>query len=239
MRAIVPAAGEGSRLGALARDRPKPLQEVAGRPILAHVLERLAAFPVEALVVVVGREGQRIIETFGDRWGGLAVHYVTQPEPLGLAHAVLMARPLLPDDFLLMHGDVIFEPGVDLDPVVRAFSPEDVAASLLVERVHPSRLRRGACRVGPEGRLLDAREYPDAAAREWGRVAAGFYACGPAVLDACERIAPSEGGEYELSDALGWLVARGHRVVTRELAGKRVNVNSPEDLSRAQGLKGR
>ncbi len=239
MRAVVLAAGEGTRLRPLTRERPKALLEVAGRPILAHAFERLLAFDPEALVVVIGWRGERIVERFGDRWRDRPVLYATQEEPLGLAHALLAAGPLLTEDFLAMHGDAVFGPEADLRPVLHRFREEPVAASILVERVPAGEARRGACRVDAAGWLREAAEYPDAAARGWGRVAAGFYAFRPAVLEACRAIEPSEAGERELPDALGWLLARGHRVAAADLAGTRVNVNTPADLEAAERLLAR
>ncbi len=236
MRAVILAAGEGTRLRPLTKDLPKALLEVAGRPILAHALDRLAALEPEAFVLVVGWRGERIRDRLGARWGDRPLIYATQQEPLGLAHALLTAAPHLDGDFLAMHGDAVYAPDADLSPVVRRFREEDVAGSILVERVPPGRVRRGACRVDAEGRLLDAAEYPDAAARDWGRVAAGFYAFRPVVLEACAAIEPSQAGEYELPEALSWLLGRGHRVVTTDLVGVRVNVNTSEDLHAAERL---
>lgn len=239
MRAVVLAAGEGTRLRPLTRDRPKALLEVAGRPILERCFERLAAFSPELLIVVVGWRGERIVERFGDSWRGLPLAYATQEEPRGLAHALLAAAPRLEGDFLAMHGDVIYAPEADLRPVVRRYREEAVAGSILVERVGPDRVRRGACRVDPDGYLRETAEYPGPATRRWGRVAAGFYAFGPAVLEACATISPSREGEYELPDALSRLLSEGYRVAATDLDAGRVNVNTPADLEAAERILSR
>ncbi|MDM7915794.1 MAG: sugar phosphate nucleotidyltransferase [Candidatus Eisenbacteria bacterium] len=88
--AIVPAAGVGTRLRPHTHTIPKALINVAGRPILAHILDGLIGEGVEKVIVVVGYRGDRIRDYVGRRYGS-AVEFVEQPEPLGLGHAVYLA----------------------------------------------------------------------------------------------------------------------------------------------------
>lgn len=233
MKAVVPAAGEGTRLRPLTEDRPKPLVEVAGEPLLAHVLRSLRPLEPEAAVVVVGRMGDRVVERFGDRFEGLELAYVRQERPEGLARAVLEAEPLVEDELVVMNGDNVYR--ADLRPVVERRRAEGLDAVLLVERVAPEEARQGVCLTDGEGRVERLVEYPTAEEREAGRVAAGFYAFGPAVFDACRRVGPSEEGEYELTDAVNLLLEEGS-VGSVPLEGRRVNVNTAEDLEAAERL---
>jgi dTDP-glucose pyrophosphorylase len=234
--AVVLAAGAGTRLRSLTGDRPKTLLEVDGRPILEHCFQRLRPFHPNRFLVVVGWGGSEVIRRFGSGWEDVPIEYVHQEERLGLAHALATASPRLSGPFLAMHGDVVFHPRVDLIPVVERFGGESVVASILTERVEPRRLRRGAVRVDDEGAVRALTEHPGENARTWGRVAAGFYAFAPAVLDACRSIQPSHRGEYELPDALALLLEEGRRILARDLEGERVNVNTPEDLARARAF---
>ncbi|WP_233255116.1 sugar phosphate nucleotidyltransferase [Halopenitus persicus] len=124
MQVVVPAAGRGSRLGALTADRPTGLVAVAGRPLLAHVVDRAIGAGADELVVVIGYEGTRIVDRFGDVYEGTPITYVHQRERRGLAHAVLQAAPHVSGSFLVVNGDNVF--AESLRPVVDALGRSGV-----------------------------------------------------------------------------------------------------------------
>ena len=88
MRAIIPAAGKGSRLKSQEEDLPKVLHRVCGKPLLEVVLSQVDFIPDEEIYIVVGFEKEKVIRAFGSRY-----HYVVQSEQLGTGHAVLMCEP--------------------------------------------------------------------------------------------------------------------------------------------------
>lgn len=235
MKAVVPAAGAGTRLEARAGDRPKALVEVAGEPLLAHTLRSLLHLePEEAILVVPGRHGP-IEEAFGDGFEGLPLRYAQQPRPSGLAHAVLAAEPYLRDDFLVVPGDNVHRS--DLRPAVERHRGRGLDALVLTEEVAPAEARQAVCLCAPDGSLLRVVEHPDDVQRRAGRIVAGVFVFSRLVLDACREVEPSEEGEYELTDAVNVLLDRGGRAVeAMPLEGRRVNVNTPEDLRRAERL---
>ena len=98
---VILAAGQGKRMKS---DLPKVLQPLAGRPILAHVLEAAKALDASAIHVVYGHGGERVRETLA----GEGVNWVLQSEQLGTGHAVAQAIPAIPDDHdvLILYGDV-------------------------------------------------------------------------------------------------------------------------------------
>ena len=100
------AGGLGTRLGERARDTPKPLLEVAGRPFLLHQLALLADHGAREVVVCVGYRGEQIVEVIGGERFGLRVRYSHDaPELDGTLGAVRRALPLLGDRFLVLYGD--------------------------------------------------------------------------------------------------------------------------------------
>lgn len=101
------AGGKGTRLGDLAREVPKPLVPVAGRPFLEHQIELLRSNGANALVLCVGHLGELIEAALGDGARlGVSISYAHDPPGLaGTAGAVRAALPLLGDEFLLMYGD--------------------------------------------------------------------------------------------------------------------------------------
>jgi glucose-1-phosphate thymidylyltransferase len=255
--AVIPAAGRGTRLRPLTDDRPKPLVEVAGEPLLAHALRALEPLAPGRVVVVTGHLGERIRGRFGDRWeggarrrgaegdgrrrsrpgngagAGFELTYVRQPNASGLAHALLAAEPKLRGDFAVLYGDNVV--CADLASPVERFRERGLDALVVTEEVPPERARQGVCLTAPDGTLARIVEHPTDDQRRAGRVVTGFSVFSPRVLDACRRVEPSEGGEYELTDAVNVLLDREDaRVEAVPLDGWRVNVNTPEDLERAE-----
>lgn len=229
MQAVVPAAGEGSRLRPLTADRPKALVEIGGRPLLAHGLEALLDCGVDGAVVVVGADAGAIRERFGHAFEGLPVTYVRQRRPRGVADAVLAAAPALDGDFCVLNGDNVHRS--NLAAAVEAHARSPAAATLLVESVDEAEARETGVLSFADGRVDGLVEKP--AEPPSTVVSAGFLAASPALLDACRLVTPSERGEYELTSALDLLCRAGHDVRTVELEGWRVNVNTPEDVATA------
>ena len=111
MKAIVLAAGEGTRLRPLTRARPKPMLPIANRPLLEHVLEAGREAGIDEFVFVVGYKRERIQNHFGDGddWG-VEIEYAHQRKQLGTGHAVLQAEQFVDGKFIALNGDRIVEP---------------------------------------------------------------------------------------------------------------------------------
>ena len=228
VKAVVPAAGEGTRLRPLTADRPKGLVEVAGRPLLTHVFEALAPLDPAELVVVVGYRGEQIREHYGDAFEGTPITYVRQAERRGLGHAVLQAAPHVDGDFVVMNGDNVCR--ANLGDLLARHRETGADATLLVERVPEERAASGGVLDVADGEVVGLVEKPaDPPSRLIPR---GVFALSPAVLRACRAVDPGHTGEMELTAAIDLLVRRGRRVETVELSGWCVNVNEPADRER-------
>lgn len=232
MQAVVPAAGRGSRLGDLTADRPKPLVEVAGKPLLAHVLDRLREFPehaVDEAVIVVGYRGERIVERFGDSYRGLPLAYAEQERPDGMADAVLAAESRVDGAFVVVDGDAVV--GADLDPVLAAHRDPDVDGTTLVRTVPPEAARsKAVCETDGEGNLLRIEKEPSDPP-DPSRIASAVHTFPPELFEACRAIDRSPRGEFELSDAMGRLVDGGATIRCVEADGPVYNVNTPAELA--------
>jgi len=232
MHAVVPAAGEGTRLRPLTEDRPKGLVPVAGRPLLAHVFDACLDAGAARLVVVVGYRGGAIREYVGATYRGAPVEYVEQRQRRGLGHAVGLAGPRLSGDALVVNGDNVV--GGSLAPLVARHDRADAAATLLVETVDPEAAREtGVCAFDGD-RLVGLVEKPDDPPST--TVLAGALVGTPALFDACRDVEPSARGEVELPRAVSALLDAGERVDLVRYAGDRVNVNEEADLARAADL---
>lgn len=229
MYGVVPAAGRGSRLRPLTDDRPKPLVEVGGRPLLSHVFETLSPH-VESIVVVVGYRGDEIRERFGDRHDGTPVTYVEQDEPAGLADAVRRAEPVVDGPVLQLNGDNVLRGNVA--EVVATHRDRNADATLLVDRVTPERAARGGVLEVEDGDVVELVEKPDDPPSRLATT--GCFAFSQRIFEACCAVDPSARGEYELVDAVRWLLRNGGAVETVQFDGWRVNVNEPADVERAE-----
>jgi dTDP-glucose pyrophosphorylase len=227
MQALVPAAGEGTRLRPLTADRPKGLVEVAGRPLLAHVFETLAGLPIDEIVVVIGYEGAMIREHFGDSFDDLALTYVEQPERRGLAHAVDVAAPRLEGDFLLHNGDNVAH--ANLAELVARHGEADAIGTALVESVPADRAGQGGVfALDDGGEVTGLVEKP--ADPPSTSIPRGVWVFDRRITHACALVRPGHTGERELSDAVDLCLSAGWDLETVELAGWCRNVNTAEDV---------
>jgi glucose-1-phosphate thymidylyltransferase long form len=226
MKAVVLAAGEGTRLRPLTEDKPKALVEVADKPILTHCFDRLIELGADELLVVVGYMKEKLISHYGDEYEGIPITYSHQREPKGLAHALLTVEEHIDDDFMLMLGDNIFEANL-ADVVNRA------DAAFLVEEVPWDEASRyGVCDTNAYGEITDVVEKPDDPPSNL--VMTGFYTFTPAIFHACHLVQPSDRGEYELSDAIDLLIKSGRTIDAIRMEGWRIDVGYPEDRDEAE-----
>ncbi len=244
VQAVVPAAGEGTRMRPLTADRPKGLVEVAGDPLLAHVLDTLRPV-VEECVVVVGYRGDQIVERFGHSYEGLELTYARQSERRGLADALLQAESRIDGTFVSLNGDNILQ--ANLEALLARHRETGADATAFVERVSRERAREGA--VLELAAEIDAGDVESGANPTPEQVAVtglvekpeeppsrlvprGCYVFSPAIFDACRLVAPGSTGERELTNAVDLLLAAGRRFETVPLDGWCHNVNTPGDRDR-------
>ena len=233
MKAVVLAAGKGTRLRPLTEDKPKGLVEVDGKPILTHCLDQLVDLGADEFVVVVGYLKEKIIQHYGDEYQGIPITYAHQREQKGLAHALLTVEEHIDDDFMLILGDNIFQ--ANLQDVVRRQREDRADAAFLVEEVPWEEASRyGVCDTNKYGEITDVIEKP--ADPPSNLVMTGFYTFTPAIFDACRLVMPSDRGEYEISDAIDLLIRSGRTIDALRLKGWRVDVGYPEDRDRAEAL---
>ncbi|MEU9370045.1 glucose-1-phosphate thymidylyltransferase [Streptomyces avermitilis] len=241
MKALVLAGGTGSRLRPFTHTGAKQLLPIANKPVLFYALESLAAAGIRDVGIVVGEHGREIRELTGDGAGfGLRITYLQQPQPLGLAHAVLIAGDFLgDDDFLLYLGDNYLQEGVT--DFARLAAADPAAARLLLTPVaDPSSF--GVAEVDAEGNVLGLEEKPDAPRSDLALI--GVYAFSRAVHAAVRAIRPSVRGELEITHAVQWMIDRGMRVRADTTTRPWRDTGSVEDMLEVNrevldGLEGR
>ena len=239
LKALVLAGGAGSRLRPLTHTSAKQLVPVANKPILFYGLEALREAGVTEVGIIVGDTRHEIMAAVGDgsRWG-VAVTYIPQDEPLGLAHCVLIARDFLgDDDFVMYLGDNLLEGGVG--PIVQAFVDErarldgPTAAMILLKKVDDPR-QFGVAELDRSGRVVRLVEKPPEPPSDLALV--GVYLFDSRINEAVRAIAPSARGELEITDAIQWLIEQGHRVTAHELTGWWIDTGKKDPLLEANRL---
>ena len=231
MKGLILSGGAGTRLRPITHTSAKQLVPIANKPILFYGIEAMADAGIREVGIVVGETSEEIRAAVGsgEAWG-LEVTYIEQDEPLGLAHAVLIAQPFLgDDDFVMYLGDNLLRQGVKefvdkfeadreaaLVPKLDGTSPEPATAQILLARV-PDPHRFGVAELGPSGEVVRLVEKPADPPSDLALV--GVYLFDPIIHQAVRAISPSPRGELEITDAIQWLIDHGHRVRQEILEG--------------------
>ncbi len=216
MKALVLSGGSGSRLRPITHTSAKQLLPVANKPVLFYGLEAIRDAGIADVGIVVGGTAPSIRAAVGDgsRFG-LHVTYIRQHAPLGLAHAVLVARRYLgDDDFVMYLGDNLVFGGVTwLVEEFRAARPD---AQIMLTKV-PDPRQFGVAELGDAGDLIGLEEKPRRPKSDLALV--GVYMFSPAVHDAVRQLRPSGRGELEITAAIQWLIDQGRKVSSTIISG--------------------
>jgi glucose-1-phosphate thymidylyltransferase len=209
LQGLVLAGGIGTRLRPFTYTGAKQLLPVANKPVLFYGIEQLVAADVRDIGIIVGgAEAEvRALVGNGDRFGA-QVTYLPQRDPLGLAHAVAVARAWLGQSpFVMLLGDNFLRGG--LKAIVDRFrSVRPVAQVHLVQVPNPREF--GVAVVGPDGELIRVVEKPRDLVSDLAVI--GVYCFAPAVHCVIERQKPSARGELEITDTIQGLLDGGMRV---------------------------
>lgn len=232
MKALILAAGRGSRLGALTQDINKCMLKVQGRHILEYSLDcasRLAV--IDEIVIVVGYYGDEIRLAFGSNYRGKALSYVTQEDQAGLVHAIQCAEQAVgKSDFMLMLGDeFMFNP--HHEEFVNAFvKGESFGICGMVEVSDRELIKKTyAVTLGEDGRIVRLVEKPN---RPIGNLMGTgncifrnqmFSYIGQTPIN-------QKRGEKELPDLIQCAVDDGQVIRPFIICRDYVNVNSQEEL---------
>ncbi|MDS0259783.1 sugar phosphate nucleotidyltransferase [Haloarcula sp. S1CR25-12] len=220
--AVVLAAGEGTRLRPLTRNRPKPMLPAGNRPILEHVFDSLVEAGVEELVVVVGYKRDRVQNHFGPTYRDVPVTYVTQSKQLGSGHALLQAREAVDGAVLVLNGDRLIDAGT-VSAVADSFAGTGDASLAVVERQETSRYGAVEVRDGDIVKLVEKPRDGD-----YRLINGGVYAFSADIFTAVEQT-PRQAGELALTDTLERIIDRD-RVRGVEVDGMWVDATYPWDL---------
>jgi dTDP-glucose pyrophosphorylase len=227
-KAVLLAAGKGTRMRELTAELPKPMIEVRGKPILQHIIEGLVAADVQHVLIVVGYRADVVQDYFGkgERFG-VAIEYVTQVVQDGTGRVVDLAKEFAgADPFILSYGDILISPANYPQLVTLG----DAEALVSVKRNESEMAKGGCVVVNEQFELTDLIEKPSGPAPSpWYN--AGVYTFRPSIFEFAARLEKSPRGEYELTDAIRDLAQSGKIVRALELTGEWADVRDPEVLA--------
>ncbi len=236
-RAVLFAAGRGTRLGALTAHMPKPLLDVAGAPLIAHIVGGLIEGGLHEFIIVEGYLGEQIARwctEFARANAGMTIQGVRQRHLDGTAGAMLAARDLLAGEqhFIFGWGDILMDPG-NYPRFLGAARSADYDLLLALNRVDDP-WRGAAVYVTPEMRVERLVEKPErgTSATNWNN--AGLFAATPLLFDYIARLEPSSRRELELPQAIAAMIADERVVRAVEMRGFWSDVGTPEDLEAAR-----
>jgi dTDP-glucose pyrophosphorylase len=256
MKAVILAAGKGTRMKELTQEVPKPMLQVQGKPILEHIVEGLVLAGIREIFIVTGFRADVIKSHFGDgsRWQA-RISYGEQIIQDGTGKAPEIAREFLGvSPFLLTYGDILVtsDSGVILREiyqqmlhrynegyfagVITVTRGEDVSKGGLNFFDEQFCLKRLVEKPGPEQlQHLRAEGWLKPNEPVWYN--AGIYIFKPTLFEFTSRLQKSPRGEYELTDAVNGLVAAHHRLAGLEIRGRWVDVRDPGVLAGLEGKR--
>lgn len=229
-KAVILAAGRGTRMRELTNDVPKPMIEVRGKPVLQHIVLGLRDAGVRRFLIIVGYHAETVRNFFEDgRRHDVTIQYATQTVQDGTGRVVNLARDFTgTSPFVLSYGDILISL-VNYKRIVDL--PNAVEAVITVTRAEDVS-KGGAVFVNEQMELVDLREKPKAGEPTSPWYNAGLYAFRPSIFEFVEKLKPSPRGEYELTDAILGLAHSGGKVRALELTGEWADVRDPEILGK-------
>ena len=204
MKAVIPAAGIGTRLRPHTLNKPKALLPVAGKPILAHIMDDLTEAGIDGFVLIVGYHGDEVRRWFTRERPGLDITFVEQTERLGLGHAIWTAREELGNEpFFCILGDTILK--ADYSSLLSSTN------SMIAVREVDDPRRFGVVEMDGDS-VRRFVEKPDVPPSNLAIVGAYLFRDGGALWRSLDRIVAEDirtRGEYQLTDALQMMVEEG------------------------------
>ncbi|MGH9222981.1 MAG: UTP--glucose-1-phosphate uridylyltransferase GalU [Acidimicrobiales bacterium] len=233
-KAVIPAAGLGTRFLPATKSQPKEMLPVVDKPAIQHVVEEAVRAGLRDILIITGR-GKRSLEDHFDRSFELEhyleqagkfdmlkevkavaemadIHYVRQSDPLGLGHAVSAARQHVGDEaFVVLLADEFFTEQAQILPQMLAVNERYGRSVVALKEVSRNEISSYGC-VEPEEvedqlvRILDLVEKPKPEEAPSTLAVVGRYVFTPEIFDALDRVTPGAGGELQLTDAMRLLL---------------------------------
>jgi glucose-1-phosphate thymidylyltransferase len=232
MKAVILAAGQGTRLRPVTLTMPKPLVPVANQPLIVYAIDVLKRAGLTEIGIVVNDLESPIHTHLGDGAAlGVQLTYIVQAEQRGLAHAIGLSRPFVGGDpFCVYLGDNIFQD--KMEAALRAFPASSADVTLALGEVSdPTRFGIAEISNGTIQRVIEKPKEPPS-----NLAIAGVYLFRPSIFGAIDQIKPSWRNELEITDAIDLMIRSGRAVVPYRLTGWWIDAGKPDSIIQANQL---
>lgn len=232
MKAVILAAGQGTRLRPVTLTMPKSLVPVANRWLITYAFDVLKKAGLTDIGIVVNSMNSPIVKILTDGKAlGVSIQYIVQKEPKGLAHAIGLCRGFVSDEpFTVFLGDNIFQD--KMTDLLTSFVNSSAEAAVVLGEV-PDPTRFGIAEID-KGRILRVIEKPSDPPSNLG--IAGVYLFRSSIFEAIRQIKPSGRNELEITDAIQVLINAGHAVAPYQLQGWWIDAGKPNAIIMANQL---
>lgn len=213
MKLILPIAGYGKRMRPLTWSRPKVLIDVAGKPMLGHVLDQFVGLALDEVVYITGWLGEQVAPYVEAAYPQFGARFVVQEELIGQSHAIWLAREYVTGPCFIVFADTIFR--IDL----QAMASSGADGALGVWEVEDPR-RFGVAFTMPDGTVTRYVEKPSTMEHKQAVMGVYFVREGRELIAAIEeqmRRNEMLKGEYFLADAFNVMIENGARFVTEPM----------------------
>jgi glucose-1-phosphate thymidylyltransferase len=215
MQAIIPLAGKGTRVRPHTHSRPKPLLQVANRPVLEYLVDQLVELGVSELVCITGHLASQIEEYLDGEYPALDKRYIEQVEQRGTADAIRLAEPFVNGPVLIVFVDTIFE--ADLS-IIQARPQDD---GIIWAKEVEDYQRFGVIVTDDRGYMERIVEKPTEPVSKLANIGVYYVRDYELMFEGIAKVMADEPnlGEYFLTDAFQYMIERGSRIFTAEVAG--------------------
>jgi glucose-1-phosphate thymidylyltransferase len=232
MKGLLLAGGHGTRLRPLTYTGNKHMLPIANKPILFYGIESIRDAGIKEIGIILGPIKEGVVEVVGDGSKfGVKVTYIDQPEPKGLAHAVMVSKEFLGDEpFTMLLGDNLLKNGIKY--LVDSFKKsKDDAMIVLTEVKDPQRYGIAEVKDGKLVRTVEKPKEPKS-----NLAVTGIYVFTHPIFGIVDKLKPSWRNELEITDAIQGLLDQGYKVGYRMVEGWWKDTGKPEDLLEANQL---
>lgn len=243
-KAVVLAAGRGTRLMPLTLAMPKEMIRVGIKPVIEHAIEVLKAGGIKDILIIVGRKKEAIMDYLGSGERlGVNIYYRIQDEPKGSAHAVYYGKDFVDsEDFVVMYGDNYLKPYDAMKDVVKFHENREADATLVLHLVKDPR-RFGVVKIDERGKVLGMIEKPSLAEAKSYRIndvylnIAGLLILKSTIFDYIEKTKPGRDGEIWLTDSVELMRRDGYEIFGFVFSGTRYDIGTFESLREADRME--
>jgi NDP-sugar pyrophosphorylase family protein len=224
MKAVILAAGKGTRMLPLTKDMPKPLIPINGKPFIGYILDLLVSLDIFEVGIIENYLKEQIVSYVNTNYSDkLAITHIDQRQPFGTGHAVLQAKKFVGEsEFLLFNGDNYYS----VEDVLMLLGKRKMCVAG-ISHEHPERY--GSIELRKDGKdelVMIHEQIPNPPSNI---INAGLYFLTPSIFTALEQIKPASNGEYRLTDALN-ILARQKYVSVYILKDYWLDLGKPEDV---------